>query len=203
MQVLVTDHHLPGRELPDADAMVNPQPAYCNFPSKSLAGVRGRLLSDGGPQHHLRQSGWYERQGLRANVVDYLDSVAPAPWPTVALDGNNRILVHQGCSGSGPANLSPRHPGVGGRVGPRRASPVRADLGFALGPRLSAVGRLDDMSSGSPVCSVTTSIWRASSPPKWTASTRTQGIEQGCSRRRSPLEQIVFVTARCLGIVLH
>ena len=57
MQVLVTDHHLPGQELPDADAIVNPNQHGCDFPPSPGRG-RGRLLSDGGPQHHLRQSGW-------------------------------------------------------------------------------------------------------------------------------------------------
>ncbi|MGL4778828.1 MAG: DHH family phosphoesterase, partial [Aeromonas veronii] len=73
MQVLVTDHHLPGQELPDADAIVNPNQRGCDFPSKSLAGVGVAFYLMAALNTHLRQLGWYERQGLRApNVADYL-----------------------------------------------------------------------------------------------------------------------------------
>ena len=63
MQVLVTDHHLPGQELPDADAIVNPNQHGCDFPSKSLAGVGVAFYLMAALNTHLRQSGWYERQG--------------------------------------------------------------------------------------------------------------------------------------------
>ena len=124
----------------------------------------------------------------------------------VALDGNNRILVHQGCSGSGPAALPPRHPGVGGCRAATGVACALPDLGFALGPRLNAVGRLVTCPSGSPVCSVDDINLARQFASEWTASTRAQGDRAGgCSRRRSPLwVQIRFRDGEVpSGIVLH
>ena len=140
-------------------------------------------------------------------MADYLDLVALGTVAdVVALDGNNRILVHQGLQRIRAGRCRPGIQAlvdVSGRDGRRLCA---ADLGFALGPRLNAVGRLDDMSSGSPVCSATTSIWRASSPPKWTASTRSaRRSSRGCSREAlATLEQIRFRDGEVpSGIVLH
>ncbi|MDO2949102.1 single-stranded-DNA-specific exonuclease RecJ [Aeromonas simiae] len=150
MQVLVTDHHLPGHELPAADAIVNPNQHGCGFGSKSLAGVGVAFYLMAALNTRLKQSGWFEARGVRApNVADYLDLVALGTVAdVVALDGNNRILVHQGLQRIRAGRC---RPGIQALIDVSRREARRltaADLGFALGPRLNAVGRLDDMSLG-------------------------------------------------------
>lgn len=148
IDVLVTDHHLPGDTLPDALAIVNPNQPGCGFPSKNLAGVgvifyvllalraelrrRGVYPPDGGPKLH-------ELSDLVA-----LGTVADV----VKLDANNRLLVSQGLQRMRAGLMQPGLRAlfaVAGRE-PRNASSF--DLGFAVGPRLNAAGRLADMSLG-------------------------------------------------------
>lgn len=150
MQVLVTDHHLPGNELPQADAIVNPNQRGCPFASKSLAGVGVAFYLMAALNTRLKQSGWYQERGVKTpNVADYLDLVALGTVAdVVALDGNNRILVHQGLQRIRAGRC---RPGIQALIDVSRRDARRltaADLGFALGPRLNAVGRLDDMSLG-------------------------------------------------------
>ena len=97
-QVLVTDHHLAGPVLPDAEALVNPNLPDNAFPSKALAGVGVIFYVLIGLRSHLRDSGWFDRRGIPApNMADYLDLVALGTVADVVpLDSNNRILVHQG-----------------------------------------------------------------------------------------------------------
>lgn len=150
IRVLVTDHHLPGETLPAAEAIVNPNLADCAFPSKSLAGVGVAFYLMLALRRHLIDQGWFERLGRPApNLAELLDLVALGTVAdVVALDSNNRILVHQGLS---RIRVGRCRPGIRAllEVAKRDAARLTAgDLGFALGPRLNAAGRLDDMSLG-------------------------------------------------------
>jgi single-stranded-DNA-specific exonuclease len=148
MQVLVTDHHLPGDELPDATLIVNPNQPDCGFPSKHLAGVGVIFYLMLALRAELRARQVFV-SGTEPNLADLLDLVALGTVADVVkLDNNNRILVHHGlrrirngraCAGvNALLQVSQRDF--------RRAS--ANDLGFALGPRLNAAGRLENMSLG-------------------------------------------------------
>ncbi|OLQ92811.1 single-stranded-DNA-specific exonuclease RecJ [Vibrio ponticus] len=150
LQVLVTDHHLPGGELPIADAMVNPNLQECAFPSKSLAGVGVAFYLMMALCVHMRNLGWFQQQGKpEPKLMELIDLVALGTVAdVVALDENNRILVHQGLQRI-RAGLA--RPGIQAliEVAKKDASRlVASDFGFALGPRINAAGRLDDMSFG-------------------------------------------------------
>jgi len=150
MSVLVTDHHLPGDELPTADVIVNPNLPNDRFASKNLAGVGVIFYVMLAVRAQLRQQNWFDDSAIvEPNMSQFLDLVALGTVADVVpLDQNNRILVQQGmqrirqgkaCSGIN-ALLT-----VGNRNPARLAS---SDLAFAVGPRLNAAGRLDDMSIG-------------------------------------------------------
>lgn len=150
MQVLVTDHHLPGETLPAAEAIVNPNLRGCGFPSKSLAGVGVAFYLMLALRARLRDSGWFEQRALAMpNLAELLDLVALGTVADVVpLDANNRILVYQGLN---RIRAGKCRPGIRAllEVANRDARQLAAnDLGFALGPRLNAAGRLDDMSIG-------------------------------------------------------
>ncbi|MEL5428676.1 single-stranded-DNA-specific exonuclease RecJ [Serratia nevei] len=150
MQVLVTDHHLPGETLPAAEAIVNPNLRGCAFPSKSLAGVGVAFYLMLALRARLRDSGWFEQRTLAMpNLAELLDLVALGTVADVVpLDANNRILVYQGLN---RIRAGKCRPGIRAllEVANRDARQLAAnDLGFALGPRLNAAGRLDDMSIG-------------------------------------------------------
>ncbi len=150
MQVVVTDHHLPGNELPDADAIVNPNQPGCGFPSKNLAGVGVIFYVMLALRAALRDDGWFERQKIQMpNLAQLLDIVALGTVADVVpLDHINRILVSQGL-----ARIRSGHCCVGIKAllevaGRGREQVVASDMGFAVGPRLNAAGRLQDMSIG-------------------------------------------------------
>ncbi|CNE86319.1 single-stranded-DNA-specific exonuclease RecJ [Yersinia kristensenii] len=150
IQVLVTDHHLPGETLPAAEAIINPNLTGCDFLSKSLAGVGVTFYLMLALRARLRDSGWFEQRALAVpNLAELLDLVALGTVADVVpLDANNRILVHQGLS---RIRAGKCRPGIRAllEVANRDASQLAAnDLGFSLGPRLNAAGRLDDMSIG-------------------------------------------------------
>jgi single-stranded-DNA-specific exonuclease len=150
IRVLVTDHHLPGATLPAADAMVNPNLPDDPFPSKALAGVGVAFYVLLALRARLRDSGWFNGQGIEApNLARWLDLVALGTVADVVpLDRNNRILVQQGLQRIRAGRCVPGIRALleaGGR-NPERV--VASDLGFAVGPRLNAAGRLDDMSLG-------------------------------------------------------
>jgi len=150
MQVLVTDHHLPGETLPAAEAIVNPNLRGCEFPSKSLAGVGVAFYLMLALRARLRDGGWFEQHTLAMpNLAELLDLVALGTVADVVpLDANNRILVYQGLN---RIRAGKCRPGIRAllEVANRDARQLAAnDLGFALGPRLNAAGRLDDMSVG-------------------------------------------------------
>jgi single-stranded-DNA-specific exonuclease len=150
LHVLVTDHHLPGRELPAADAIVNPNQPGCTFPSKALAGVGVMFYVLMALRARLREIGWFEANGrAQPNLGELLDLVAlGSVADVVPLDANNRILVHQGLM---RIRAGRARPGLRAILEVARREPSRitsTDLGFILGPRLNAAGRLDDMSLG-------------------------------------------------------
>lgn len=150
IRVLVTDHHLPGETLPNADAMVNPNLVDCPFPSKSLAGVGVAFYLMLVLCNHLKEKGWFESRGIAApKIVEFLDLVALGTVADVVpLDVNNRILTYQGLSRIRAGVCRPGIKALLEIANRDAAKLVASDLGFALGPRLNAAGRLDDMSVG-------------------------------------------------------
>lgn len=150
IKVLITDHHLPGKQLPAADAIVNPNNVGDSFPSKSLAGVGVAFYVMLALRARLREHGWFAKQAIaEPKLAQYLDLVALGTVADVVpLDRNNRILVQQGVQRMRAGHCVPGIRAlfeVGGRSLSRM---VATDLGFTVGPRLNAAGRLDDMSLG-------------------------------------------------------
>ena len=150
IKTLVTDHHLPGRELPAADAIVNPNQPECEFPSKSIAGVGVIFYVMLALRSRLRDNGWFTSKGIpEPNLAEQLDLVALGTVAdVVALDHNNRILVSEGIK---RIRAGRARPGILSLLilAKRNFSTLAAsDLGFAVGPRVNAAGRLDDMSTG-------------------------------------------------------
>ena len=148
LSVLVTDHHLPGNELPAADAIVNPNQPGCEFASKSLAGVGVIFYVLIALRARLNSLGWYQNSKA-PNIAELLDLVAlGSVADVVPLDANNRILVHQGLERIRAGRARPGLKAIL-EVAKRDYSRITStDLGFILGPRLNAAGRLDDMSLG-------------------------------------------------------
>ncbi|MFZ7109810.1 single-stranded-DNA-specific exonuclease RecJ [Avibacterium avium] len=148
VQVVVTDHHLPGEMLPEADAIVNPNLAQCDFPSKSLAGVGVAFYVMLALRAKLREKGLFDSK-TQPNFTELLDLVALGTIADVVpLDQNNRILAYQGLQ-----RIRAGHCRYGiqalAEVANRDMSRFSAsDLGFAIAPRLNAAGRLDNMSVG-------------------------------------------------------
>jgi single-stranded-DNA-specific exonuclease len=150
MQVVVTDHHLPGDVLPPADAIVNPNQPGCEFPSKNLAGVGVAFYIMLALKAELQQQGHFERAGLAPpNLASLLDIVAVGTVAdVVVLDKNNRILVHQGLQRIRAGKCRPGIKALVEVANRDCAHLTSTDLGFVVGPRLNAAGRLDDMSQG-------------------------------------------------------
>ena len=150
MRVVVTDHHLPGAELPEADALVNPNLAGDNFPSKHLAGVGVAFYVLSAVRAELIRRGWFERQGLEVpNLARYLDLVALGTVADVVpLDQNNRVLVEQGLKRMRAGQAVPGILSLLAVSGRDFRRVVASDLGFGVGPRLNAAGRMEDMSIG-------------------------------------------------------
>ncbi|EBR1502649.1 single-stranded-DNA-specific exonuclease RecJ [Salmonella enterica] len=148
--VIVTDHHLPGDTLPDAEAIINPNLRDCEFPSKALAGVGVAFYLMLALRTFLRDKGWFDERGIAPpNLAELLDLVALGTVADVVpLDANNRILTWQGLS---RIRAGKCRPGIKALLEIANRDPQRlaaSDLGFVLGPRLNAAGRLDDMSVG-------------------------------------------------------
>lgn len=148
--VLVTDHHLPGSEWPQANAILNPNLPDQGFPSRHLAGVGVVFYLMLGLRQRLREENWFAAMGLdEPNLADWLDLVALGTVADlVPLDRNNRILVHQGLQRIRQGRLRPGLDALIRIAGRVRADLSPADLGFAVAPRLNAAGRLDDISHG-------------------------------------------------------
>jgi len=146
MSTVITDHHLPGEILPDADVIVNPNQPGCDFPGKSLAGVGVMFYVMLALRAELRARGALESEPNLANLLDLvaLGTVADV----VKLDHNNRILVSQGLQRIRAGNMQPGIRALFAVAGRDAARATAFDLGFTLGPRLNAAGRIADMSLG-------------------------------------------------------
>jgi len=150
MKVLVTDHHLPGAELPSADALINPNQLGDESGLGHLAGVGVVFLLMVALRASLRSQGWFEKRGLaEPNLGALLDLVALGTVADVVpLDHGNRLLVHHGIERLRAGRCQPGLAALA-QVAGRPLDRLRAvDLGFVMGPRLNAAGRLDDMSIG-------------------------------------------------------
>ncbi|MDB5797676.1 MAG: Single-stranded-DNA-specific exonuclease RecJ [Paucimonas sp.] len=148
IEVVITDHHLPGERLPRARAIVNPNQPGCGFSSKNLAGVGVMFYVLLALRAELRARGSFSAEN-QPRLDALLDLVALGTVADVVkLDANNRVLVAQGLKRIRSGRL---HAGLAALFRVAAREPMRAtpfDLGFALGPRLNAAGRLADMSLG-------------------------------------------------------
>jgi single-stranded-DNA-specific exonuclease len=149
LKVIITDHHLPGESLPNADAIVNPNQHYCEFGSKHLAGVGVAFYVLSAFKTHLLSVGWFPDPARAPNLAQYLDIVALGTVADVVkLDKNNRIFVYQGVQRIRAGRC---RPGIRALLDVASKAPDKVtatDLGFILGPRLNAAGRLEDMAQG-------------------------------------------------------
>ncbi len=150
IKVLITDHHLPGDQLPAADAIDNPNQRGCEFPSKSLAGVGVIFYLMLALRARLRQLNWFEiNHRPEPNLSALLDLVALGTIADVVpLDQNNRILVNEGLKRIRKGKTRPGILALLEVSNRKKENMAASDLGFAIGPRLNAAGRLDDMSLG-------------------------------------------------------
>jgi single-stranded-DNA-specific exonuclease len=150
IDVIVTDHHLPGKILPGAWAIINPNQPGCVFPSKNLAGVGVAFYLLSGLRKTLRDIGWFIDNGMEEpNMAAWLDLVALGTVADVVpLDQVNRALVHQGLMRIRSGRCRPGIQALLRIAGKNPKRLVATDLGFAIGPRLNAAGRLDDISLG-------------------------------------------------------
>ncbi|MFL9916466.1 single-stranded-DNA-specific exonuclease RecJ [Paraburkholderia fungorum] len=161
IDVLVTDHHLPGDELPAARAIVNPNQPGCTFPSKCIAGVGVMFYVLLALRAELRRRGAFNDAFPEPRLDGLLDLVALGTVADVVkLDGNNRVMVAQGLQRIRKGKMQPGIAALFRAAARDARSASGFDLGFALGPRLNAAGRLSDMSLGIE-CLTTDDIGRA------------------------------------------
>ncbi len=148
IDVVVTDHHLPGDALPRASAIVDPNQPGCGFASKHLAGVGVMFYVMLALRAELRKRGTYA-QSKEPNLAELLDLVALGTVADVVpLDRNNRILVGQGLKRIRSGRVQPGIRALLAVAGRECSRASSFDLGFMVGPRLNAAGRLDDMALG-------------------------------------------------------
>ena len=150
IKVIITDHHLPGKVLPDAAAIINPNQPDCEFPCKNLAGVAVAFYLLSALRAKLRTNQWFEKNSLPVpNMANYLDLVALGTVADVVpLDQVNRVLVNQGLLRIRSGLARPGILALLRIAGKDHSRIVASDMGFAVGPRLNAAGRLDDISRG-------------------------------------------------------
>lgn len=147
IDVIVTDHHLAGAELPEACAIVNPNQPGCDFIAKSTCGVGVIFYVLIALRRALNERGWFN--GHPPNLASLLDLVALGTVADVVpLERNNRALVWQGLQRIRAGQARPGLLALIEVSGRRRDRLVASDLGFAIAPRLNAAGRLEDMSIG-------------------------------------------------------
>lgn len=148
MQVLITDHHLPGTLLPRADALLNPNQPGCTFASKHLAGVGVMFYLLMSLRARMREQGDFASK-TEPNLAELLDLVALGTVADlVRLDRNNRILVSAGLARIRAGRARPGVRALLEVAGRSERELSATDLGFVLGPRINAAGRLDDIRIG-------------------------------------------------------
>lgn len=188
MRVVVTDHHLASEDLPEANAIVNPNQPGCEFECKCLAGVGVIFYVMSAVRAELSKRGWFSVDRPVPNMAEFLDLVAIGTISDlVPLDHTNRILVSEGLR---RASLAPR-PGVQAllEVAKRNRRQVLADdIGFGLAPRINAAGRLTDMSLGIQ-CLLS---------PKLTDARRIAGDLEALNQRRKAIEVSMVTRAEHL-----
>lgn len=150
LDVVVTDHHLAGSELPDAYAIVNPNQPGCHFNAKSTCGVGVIFYVMIALRRKLQAMNWFEERGLPVpNLGSLLDLVALGTVADVVpLEQNNRVLVYQGLQRIKAGRCRPGIKALIELSGRQQHKVASSDLGYALAPRLNAAGRLEDMSIG-------------------------------------------------------
>ena len=150
IDVLITDHHLPGSSLPAANAIVNPNQPGDNFASKNLAGVGVMFYILIALRSHLREQNWFtENKIAELNLAELLDLVALGTVADVVpLDHNNRILVAQGLARIRSGKCCPGIRELLQAANRNLRNTTAQDLSFTVAPRLNAAGRLTDMSLG-------------------------------------------------------
>lgn len=147
IEVLVTDHHLPGPQLPDANVIVNPNVGASAFASRALAGVGVAFYVLAALKRLLDARGLSPEGAARP--AEYLDLVALGTVADlVPLDANNRVLVAQGLRRIRAERCVPGIRALLAIAGRRRSDLTAADLAFGVAPRLNAAGRIDDMTIG-------------------------------------------------------
>ncbi|MHB1702554.1 MAG: single-stranded-DNA-specific exonuclease RecJ, partial [Acidobacteriaceae bacterium] len=160
MGVLVTDHHLPGLQLPDAEAIVNPNQPGCTFPSKNLPGVGVMFYVLLALRAELRSRGAFTAAD-QPRLDALLDLVALGTVAdVVGLDANNRRLVAQGLKRMREGRMQPGLRALFASAGREASHASSFDLGFGIGPRINAAGRLADMTVGIE-CLITDDVQRA------------------------------------------
>lgn len=150
LDVIVTDHHLAGSQLPEACAIVNPNQPDCDFPAKSTCGVGVIFYVMIALRRALQQRGWFEKRGVPLpNLAELLDLVALGTVADVVpLELNNRVLVYQGLQRIKAGRCRPGIKALIELSGRQQHKVASSDLGYAIAPRLNAAGRLEDMSIG-------------------------------------------------------
>ncbi len=147
IEVIITDHHLPGDELPPAAAIVNPNQPECPFPSKNIAGVGVIYYLMMALRAELRKRSMFKGKPPRLDHLSDLVALGTVA-DVVKLDANNRLMVGQGLKRIRAGQMQV---GLRALFAVAGREPIRAstfDMGFALGPRINAAGRLSDMSIG-------------------------------------------------------
>ena len=150
IDVIITDHHLPPNELPNANAIINPNLRGCDFPSKNLAGVGVSFYLFSSLKTHLTKQGYFEKNNIQSpDLRVLLDLVALGTVADVVkLDQNNRILVNEGIKRIRQKNCSKGILAILELTKRPIESLQASDLGFTVAPRINAAGRLSDISQG-------------------------------------------------------
>lgn len=147
--VVITDHHLAGRELPQADAIVNPNQPGCDFPEKSIAGVGVAFYLMLATRAELRTRHWFDTNRSEPNMANLLDLVALGTVADVVpLEKNNRLMVQLGLQKIRKRQCCAGIQALMQVAGKDITQCVSQDFGFFVAPRLNAAGRLEDMSAG-------------------------------------------------------
>ncbi|MDX1669822.1 MAG: single-stranded-DNA-specific exonuclease RecJ, partial [Limnobacter sp.] len=204
MGVIITDHHLPGEQLPEALAIVNPNQPGCTFSSKAIAGVGVMFYTLLATRAVLRSRGLIDLQS-QPRLDHLLDLVALGTVADVVkLDANNRRLVDHGLKRIRQGKAQPGVLALFYEAGRDARLATAADMGFALGPRLNAAGRLADMSVGIQ-CLITDNAQEAASLASELGQMNQQRKRIESDMKQDALEDIealVNSTEPAAGVVL-